>query len=130
MVPKRRPGLRGAGASESSTYTRRRGRGARLDRRRGGLTALFIVIAPWVMRAFGYGGVAVGLARVLFPIVVLLGLTGIVVGILNSYEHFSVPALAPVFWNLAIVAGLALGVPQAHGIDAKLYVYAVSIVVA
>ena len=96
----------------------------------GGLTALFIVIAPWVMRAFGYGGVAVGLARVLFPIVVLLGLKGIVVGILNSYEHFSVPALAPVFWNLAIVAGLALGVPQAHGIDAKLYVYAVSIVVA
>ena len=96
----------------------------------GGLTALFIVVAPWVMRAFGYGGVAVGLARVLFPIVVLLGLTGIVVGILNSYEHFSVPALAPVFWNVAIVLGLVLGVPRAHGIDAKLYVYAVSIVVA
>jgi putative peptidoglycan lipid II flippase len=96
----------------------------------GGLTALFILIAPWVMRAFGYGGVAVGLARVLFPIVVLLGLTGIVVGILNSYEHFSVPALAPVFWNLAIIGGLALGVPRAHTIDAKLYVYAVSIVVA
>src|SRR5438128_4161288 len=96
----------------------------------GGLTAIFIVIAPWVMRAFGYGGLATGLARVLFPIVVLLGLTGIVVGILNSYEHFSVPALAPVFWNLAIVAGLALGVPRAHRLDAKLYVYAVSIVVA
>jgi putative peptidoglycan lipid II flippase len=96
----------------------------------GGLTAIFIVVAPWVMRAFGYGSLATGLARVLFPIVVLLGLTGIVVGILNSYEHFSVPALAPVFWNLAIVAGLALGVPRAHGIDAKLYVYAVSIVVA
>src|ERR671932_192388 len=96
----------------------------------GGLTAIFIVLAPWVMQAFGYGGLATGLARVLFPIVVLLGLTGIVVGILNSYEHFSVPALAPVFWNLAIVAGLVLGVPRAHGIDAKLYVYAVSIVVA
>ena len=96
----------------------------------GALTALFIVIAPWVMRAFGYGGVAVGLARVLFPIVVLLGLTGIVVGILNSYEHFSVPAIAPVFWNLAIIGGLVLGVPRADGIDAKLYVYAVSIVVA
>jgi len=96
----------------------------------GGLTAIFIVVAPWVMRAFGYGSLATGLARVLFPIVVLLGLTGIVVGILNSYEHFSVPALAPVFWNLAIVAGLALGVPRAHGIDAKLYVYAISIVVA
>jgi putative peptidoglycan lipid II flippase len=64
-----------------------------------------------------------------WPIVVLLGLTGIVVGILNSYEHFTVPALTPVFWNLAIIAGLAIGVPQAHTLDAKLYVYAVSIVV-
>ncbi len=95
----------------------------------GGLTALFIVIAPWVMRIFGYSGLAVGLSRVLFPIVVLLGLTGIVVGILNSYEHFTVPALTPVFWNLAIIAGLAIGVPQADSLDAKLYVYAVSIVV-
>ncbi len=45
--------------------------------------------APWVMAAFGYGSLAAGLARVLFPIVVLLGLFGIVVGILNSYDHFS-----------------------------------------
>jgi putative peptidoglycan lipid II flippase len=96
----------------------------------GGLTALFVVISPWVMRAFGYGGLAVGLSRVLFPIVVLLGLSGIVVGILNSYEHFSVPALTPVFWNLAIVAGLAIGVPRVHGIDHELYVYAFSILVA
>src|SRR5207302_1187227 len=72
---------------------------------------------------------AVGLSRVLFPIVALLGLSGIVVGILNSYEHFSVPALTPVFWNLAIIAGLVIGVPHAHSIDTKLYVYAVSIVV-
>src|SRR6266511_3189278 len=33
------------------------------------LTALFIVISPWIMRAFGYGDLAVGLSRVLFPIV-------------------------------------------------------------
>ena len=32
---------------------------------------------------------AVGLSRVLFPIVVLLGLSGIVVGILNTYDHFT-----------------------------------------
>jgi putative peptidoglycan lipid II flippase len=96
----------------------------------GGATALFIVLAPWVMRAFGYGGIAVGLARVLFPIVVLLGLTGIVVGILNSYDEFSIPALTPVFWNVLIIAGLAIGVPQAHATSTKLYVYAVSIVVA
>ncbi len=97
----------------------------------GALTALFIVIAPLVIAPFGDPGgdrsLAVGLSRVLFPIVALLGVSGIVVGILNSYEHFTVPALTPVFWNLAIIAGLALGVPHAGSIDAKLYVYAVAI---
>jgi putative peptidoglycan lipid II flippase len=96
----------------------------------GGITALFIVISPWVMEAFGYGDLAVDLSRILFPIVVLLGLSGIVVGILNSYEHFSVPALSPVFWNVAIIVGLAIGVPRAKGVDHELYVYAVSILIA
>ena len=52
-----------------------------------------------------------GLSRVLFPIVVLLGLSGIVVGILNTYHHFALPALAPVAWNLVII-GLLIGVPR------------------
>jgi len=98
----------------------------------GGLTALFILVTPWVMAPFGYVGeeqdLVVGLSRVLFPIVALLGVSGIVVGILNSYEHFSIPALTPVFWNLAIIAGLVIGVPHAGSEDAKLYVYAGSIV--
>ncbi|HEU5278381.1 MAG TPA: murein biosynthesis integral membrane protein MurJ [Gaiellaceae bacterium] len=97
------------------------------------LTALFIVVAPWIIGLFGDPGgdrqLAIGLSRVLFPIVALLGVSGIVVGILNSYERFSVPALSPVFWNLAIIVGLVIGVPQADTIDGELYVYAVSIVV-
>jgi putative peptidoglycan lipid II flippase len=100
----------------------------------GGLTALCIVFAPWLITPFGNPGgdkqLAVGLARVLFPIVVLLGLSGVVVGILNSYDEFSIPALTPVFWNIAIIVGLVIGVPRAHTIDAKLYVYAVAIVIA
>ena len=99
----------------------------------GALTAILILLAPWIIRPFGDPGgdraLAVGLSRVLFPIVALLGVSGIVVGILNSYEHFSVPALTPVFWNLAIIAGLVIGVPQADSIDTKLYIYAGSIVV-
>jgi putative peptidoglycan lipid II flippase len=98
------------------------------------VTALFMLAAPWVMELFGYGEgetgeLAVTLSRILFPIVVLLGVFGIVVGILNSYEHFSIPALSPVFWNLAIIAGLVIGVPRADSTDGELYVYAGSIVV-
>ncbi len=99
-----------------------------------GLTALFVLAAPLVMRLFGNPGgdvdLAVGLSRVLFPIVVLLGLSGIVVGVLNAYDHFTIPALTPVAWNLVIILGLALGVPAAGSEDAELYVYASSIVVA
>ncbi len=83
----------------------------------GGLTALFILLAPWLMKPFGYEGeqaeLVVTLSRILFPTVVLLGLSGIVVGILNSYDHFTVPALAPVAWNLVIIFGVAIGVPRA-----------------
>src|SRR5204862_3526108 len=99
----------------------------------GALTALFIVLAPLVIAPFGDPGgdkeLAIGLSRVLFPIVALLGVSGVIVGILNSYEHFTVPALTPVFWNLAIIAGLVLGVPHADTMSAKLYVYAISIVI-
>jgi putative peptidoglycan lipid II flippase len=99
----------------------------------GALTALLMLLAPLIIRPFGDPGgdadLAVALSRVLFPIVALLGVSGIVVGILNSYEHFTVPALTPVFWNLAIIVGLVVGVPQADTIDAKLYVYAGSILV-
>jgi putative peptidoglycan lipid II flippase len=99
----------------------------------GALVALLIVIAPLVIAPFGDPGgdkeLAIGLSRVLFPIVALLGVSGVIVGILNSYDQFTVPALSPVFWNLAIILGLVLGVPHADTIDARLYVYAISIVV-
>jgi putative peptidoglycan lipid II flippase len=93
-----------------------------------GVTALFILLAPWVMKPFGYEGedadLVVGLSRVLFPIVVLLGLSGVIVGILNSYEHFTVPALTPVFWNLAIIVALVVGIPFTDDVTTQLYIYA------
>jgi putative peptidoglycan lipid II flippase len=96
------------------------------------VTALFILLAPILVPPMtdAYDGLAVTLSQILFPVVVLLGLFGVVVGILNSYEHFSIPALTPVFWNLAIIAGLVLGVPRADTADGELYVYAGAIVVA
>jgi putative peptidoglycan lipid II flippase len=98
------------------------------------VTVIYILIAPWVIGLFGNPGgdqaLAVGLSRVLFPIVVLLGVSGIIVGILNSYDHFTVPAISPVFWNLAIIVGLVIGVPNATTMNAQLYVYAFSILIA
>jgi putative peptidoglycan lipid II flippase len=90
------------------------------------VTALFVLLAPVLIPPLTaeYDGLAVRLSQILFPIVALLGVSGIVVGILNTYEEFTVPALTPVAWNLVIIAGLVLGVPQADSTEAKLYVYA------
>jgi putative peptidoglycan lipid II flippase len=94
----------------------------------GAITAVFILLAPLLMRPFGDPGgdygLAVALSRILFPIVVLLGLSGIVVGILNTYHHFALPALAPVAWNLVIIVGLLLGVPRIDDESGRLYLYA------
>jgi len=98
----------------------------------GALTAIGILAAPLLVKPFdlppGYDDLAVDLSQILFPIVTLLGVSGIVVGILNSYEHFTVPALTPVLWNVAIIVGLVVGVPRADTDADKLYVYAGSIV--
>jgi putative peptidoglycan lipid II flippase len=102
----------------------------------GGLTAFFVVVAPWVMELFNYGpgtqfgALAANLARILFPLVLVLGLTGIVTGILNSYDHFSVPALSPIAWNLVILLGLGLGVQSSDASTTRLYWYATAILVA
>src|SRR4051794_33627565 len=97
----------------------------------GAVTAVFVLLAPWIMPPLypHYHPLLIGLSQLLFPIVALLGVSGVIVGILNTYDEFTVPALTPVAWNIVIIAGLVLGVPYVHGEDHKLYVYAGAILV-
>jgi putative peptidoglycan lipid II flippase len=69
----------------------------------------------------------VGLSRVLFPVVVILGLNGLVVGILNAYDHFTIPALSPLVWNFVILGCLVASNQVLSG-DTQLYGYAVGVV--
>src|SRR3954454_12038740 len=62
----------------------------------------------------------------MFPIVLLLALSGVVVGMLNSFEHFIVPSLAPVVWNLIIIGSLVGLTPLFHG-DNDVYAYAIGV---
>jgi putative peptidoglycan lipid II flippase len=62
----------------------------------------------------------------MFPIVVILGLNGLVVGILNAYNHFWVPAIAPVVWNVVIIVALVVLRHSFHGRD-EIYAYAIGV---
>jgi putative peptidoglycan lipid II flippase len=68
----------------------------------------------------------VTLSQVLFPILILLGISGVVVGILNSYDRFGAFAISPLFWNLTIIAVLVFAEPLFHGED-RIYAYAIGI---
>jgi putative peptidoglycan lipid II flippase len=96
------------------------------------LTALFILAAPVLMPLFVGSdvpqGLTVTLSQVLFPILVMLGTTGMVVGILNSYNRFGAFAISPFFWNVAIIAVLVAITPLFHG-DNRIYAYAIGVLV-
>jgi putative peptidoglycan lipid II flippase len=100
----------------------------------GAITAFFVLLAPVIMPVFapGFEGpildLTVTLSRVLFPILVLLGLSGVVVGILNSYDRFGAFAISPLFWNLTIIVVVVLLIPLFHGQD-RIYAYAIGILV-
>ena len=51
---------------------------------------------------------------------------GLVVGMLNSFDEFAIPALAPVAWNLVIIAALVGLVPVLPE-DDEIYAYAIGI---
>jgi len=99
----------------------------------GAITAIFIVLAPVVMPLFTGGKfsheldqLVAGLSRVLFPIVVLLGLNGLTLGILYAYDDFTIGGLAPLVWNLVILAVLVLLRHAFSGPD-QLYAYAIGV---
>jgi putative peptidoglycan lipid II flippase len=92
------------------------------------VTGIAMVLAPQLLALFGYhGGLGVNLARIIFPTVVLLGLNGLQSAILNALDEFFRPAIAPVFWNVVIVATLALSLPFLHTTDTRIYAYAIGI---
>jgi putative peptidoglycan lipid II flippase len=101
----------------------------------GLLTALWMAIAGLIVPLFTGGfhasttALTAGLSRVLFPVVLLLSLTGLLVGILQAYDEFTIPALAPAVWNVVILVLLVVLRPQFHGGN-RLYAYAIAWLVA
>jgi putative peptidoglycan lipid II flippase len=74
----------------------------------GTITALGIVLAGVILPAFGSskfdGHAAAVMTQIMFPVVMFLGMSGVITGILQSYDEFTLPALAPVVWNIVIIA--------------------------
>ncbi len=78
------------------------------------VTVLGMVFAPQVVKVVAPGfssdpaivDLTVYLMRIMFPTVIIMGVAAIFMGILNSYDHFTLPALAPIVWNLVIIVAV------------------------
>jgi putative peptidoglycan lipid II flippase len=100
----------------------------------GAVTAVFVLAAPLIIPIFapGFSGeildLTVTLSQILFPILIMLGVTGMVVGVLNSYDRFAAFAISPFFWNVVIILVLVLLEPAFQGND-RIYAYAIGVLV-
>jgi putative peptidoglycan lipid II flippase len=96
------------------------------------LTAFFVLIAPVLMPVFTGSHVpeslTVTLSQILFPILVMLGTTGMIVGVLNSYDRFGAFAISPFFWNVAIIAVL-IALRPLFSPEHQIYAYAIGVLV-
>ena len=106
----------------------------------GAIVAFFILAAGVIMPLFigdklGGANVAltVSLSRIMFPVVLILGLNGLLVGVLQSYDRFSVAAISPAVWNVVILILLVALRPHFSGgyeHGNQLHAYAIAILAA
>ncbi len=89
-----------------------------------GLLALIgALAAPWIVAVLAAGfdpetqAITTRLVRILFPMTGVLVLAAWALGVLNSHRTFFVPYVAPVAWNLAIIATLVVGGLRLQGVD-------------
>ncbi|MFW5696214.1 MAG: murein biosynthesis integral membrane protein MurJ, partial [Phototrophicaceae bacterium] len=89
------------------------------------VSALVFVLAPWVVAEVVAPGFSpadrartVELMRILLLSTMIFSISGIVMGILQSHNHFLLPALAPIMFDLGILFGVAflMGPFGVHGI--------------
>ncbi len=76
------------------------------------------VLAPFLARLIvpGFGpetqALTARLMRVMLIAPVVFGISGLVMGVLHSHQHFVAPALAPAFYNLSIILAALLAGPS------------------
>lgn len=89
------------------------------------VSAIAFLIAPWLVKnvvAPGFDAVAtqqtVELMRILLLSTMIFSVSGIVMGILQSHNHFLLPAIAPIMFDVGILLGVMFLMPSmgVHGI--------------
>ena len=89
------------------------------------LALLAAIFAPQIVRyllAAGFSDdpaleqLTIHLMRIMLPSVVIFGVSGLLMGVLNAHQVFLIPALAPSMYSVGIIIGVLFFVPTL-GVD-------------
>jgi len=88
------------------------------------LTILGVLFAPAVIAVFAVGFVddpvkfnaASDMLRWTFPYLLLISLSALFAGVLNTYDRFAVPAFAPVWLNVCLITAAVVFAPSTHAL--------------
>ncbi len=89
------------------------------------ISLIVFVLSPWLVAnavAPGFdestAQITVDMMRILLLSTIIFAVSGIFSGILNSYQHFLLPALAPIMFDIGILFGVIFLLPRfgVHGI--------------
>ena len=89
------------------------------------ISAVVFLLAPWLVSnvvAPGFDSVTaqntIDMMRILLLSTIIFAVSGIFSGILNSHQHFLLPALAPIMFDVGILFGVLFLLPRfgVHGI--------------
>ncbi|HEY5649134.1 MAG TPA: murein biosynthesis integral membrane protein MurJ [Nitrospiria bacterium] len=84
------------------------------------VTAVAIILAPWIVRAIAPGffdelgkyNLTVMLSRFMFPYLLFVSLGALLMGMLNSLRSFATPAFSPVLFNVMIISSALFLAPN------------------
>ena len=84
------------------------------------LTIIAVVAAPLLVMLFAPGFVGndykfdltADMLRLTFPYLLFISLTALAAGVLNTYNHFAIPAVTPVWLNISLIGAAVWLAPQ------------------
>ena len=98
------------------------------------VTALGMALAPWIVAIMAPGwaadppllDLAIELTRLMFPYLILVGLSALAAGALNAHHHFFTAAVGPALQNLVMIAAVLL---LAHRFQPPIVALAVGVLI-
>lgn len=101
-----------------------------------GIVMLGELLAPFIVRLFSWQWqidetllLTLQLTRIMFPYILFVSLASLFMGILNTFRHFTAPAMSPVVLNITIILFYLIVLPRYSNAVSQIKALAIGVVI-